>query len=144
MAENTDKNEVVTNTKHLWKTGESGNPKGRKKGVLFFSEVARNLLQAKKIDITYSFPKDGAMIRSHMHMESTHSIAHSLVAALIKEGMGGNVQAIRELIDRTQGKSVESIDMTTGGEKMNSIIYNIQSEDQKKQVEDLHKTVNEI
>jgi hypothetical protein len=92
-----------------FKPGQSGNPAGRPTLENTFSVIARELLLANEINITYKYPKDGRMVQSTMHMESDKTINHSLIAALIKEGMSGNVQAIKELIDRVQGKSTENI-----------------------------------
>lgn len=93
-----------------FKPGVSGNPKGRPKKERCFSDIARQLLASKKIDIEYSFPKEGKLVTSKMHMESSDSMYHSLAAALIREGMAGNVNAIRELIDRTEGKAIQFIE----------------------------------
>lgn len=98
--------------------GEVRNPNGRPKLENTFSHIARELLQAKKIDITYTFPKNGTMVKRSMHMESDKSMNHSLAAVLIKEGMAGNVRAIQEIIDRTEGKPNQKVDITTQGDKI--------------------------
>ena len=99
-----------------WKKGQSGNPKGRPKKGKTFSETARALMAAKKIDIIYSFPSDGKQKTKTLHIDSGKSVYHGLVAALISEGMKGNVQAIKELVDRAEGKAKEHIDHTTKGQ----------------------------
>jgi len=91
--------------------GVSGNPEGRPKKENTFSDICRELLQSKEIDITYTFPKKGQMVTSHMHMQSDKTMNHSLAAVLIKEGMSGNVKAIQEIIDRTDGKPKQTIDL---------------------------------
>lgn len=98
--------------KLLWKPGQSGNPHGRPKKERCFSDIARQLLSAKSLDIEYTFPKDGKLIKNRIAIDSNKSIHHSLCAALIREGMSGNVQAIRELIDRTEGKAKEIVSIT--------------------------------
>ena len=60
-----------------------------------------------------------------MHITSSESMNHSLVVALIKEGMDGNVKAITELIDRTEGKAPASIDFTTKGEKIQQHVFQV-------------------
>jgi hypothetical protein len=101
---------------HRFLPGISGNPNGRPKKEKAFSEIARNLLASNKIDIEYTFPSGGTMKTAKVHLESTKTIYHGLVAALVKEGMEGNVQAIKELIDRTEGKAHESVAMTFNDE----------------------------
>jgi len=93
------------------KPGEIRNPNGRPKKENTFSDICRELLQSKEIDITYTFPKKGTMVTSHMHMSSDKTMNHSLAAVLIKEGMGGNVKAIQEIIDRTDGKPKQTVDL---------------------------------
>ena len=100
---------------HPFKPGQSGNPSGRKPNVKCFSDIARQLLKAKKIDIEYTYPKAGKQFHASMHIDSDKTMYHSLIAALLKEGLGGNVQAIKELIDRTDGKvkQIVGIDFDT-------------------------------
>lgn len=114
--EESEKQEQNKGGKHLFKKGESGNPKGRPKKEKCFSDIARQLLSAKKLNIEYTFPKDGKEVTARVSITSDKTIYHGLCAALVREGMGGNVQAIKELIDRTEGKAKEFIDHTTKGE----------------------------
>lgn len=96
--------------------GKTANPNGRPKKEHCFTDIARQLLGSKKINIEYTFTQvNGTEKTAKFCMESDRPIYHGLVCALIKEGMGGNVQAIKELIDRTEGKARESIDHTTNG-----------------------------
>ena len=89
--------------------GNNANPHGRPLKKNTFSDIARALLEAREINIEYTFPKAGQMVTSKLHMESDSTINHSLIAALIKEGLDGNVNAIKELIDRTEGKAIETV-----------------------------------
>jgi hypothetical protein len=113
--------------KKLFQKGQSGNPNGRPKKEHCFSDIARQILSAKKLDIEYTFPSGGTMKLSKVHLESDKTFYHSLVCALLKEGLDGNVQAVKELIDRTEGKAIESIDHTTKGEKIVQNTYNVVS-----------------
>ena len=101
-----------------FKPGQSGNPKGRPKKEKCFSDIARQMLSAKKMDITYLFPKDGKEVTAHVSIISDKTIYHGMCAALVREALGGNVQAAKELIDRTEGRAREFIDHTTNGESV--------------------------
>jgi hypothetical protein len=73
-------------------SGSSGNPNGRPK--------LTRLTEALREQLAEAMP--GAD-------EST--IAESLARALIREGLSGDVQAIREIADRTEGKPKQAIDL---------------------------------
>ena len=97
----------------LYKKGESGNPLGRPKKEKTFSDTARLLLAANELDIDLIITKDGKVKKRNIHLETTKSFYHGLVSALISEGMKGNVHAIKELIDRADGKVKERIELDT-------------------------------
>jgi hypothetical protein len=118
MGDHSEKQEPNRTGRHLFRPGQSGNPKGRPKKEKCFSDIARQMLASKKMDITYTFPKDGKLVTSRVSIDSDKTIYHGLCAALVREGMGGNVQAIKELVDRTDGKAREFIDHTTNGKEM--------------------------
>lgn len=127
MSDILEPSEKQTNNRggRLFQPGVSGNPHGRPKKEKCFSDIARQLLAAKKIDIEYTFPSGGVMKTAKVHLESTKTIYHGLIAALVKEGMDGNVQAIKELIDRTEGKAQEHIDHTTKGKELAQPIFQL-------------------
>jgi len=127
-----------------FKKGKSGNPYGRPKKDKCFSDIARQLLAAKRLDIEFSFPKDGKMHTSKMHIDSDKDIYHALIAALIREGMAGNVPAIKELMDRTDGKAVARVDHTTQGDKFEGNVYHIIAEEHKNIIEEAHEKANGI
>ncbi|KKM26665.1 hypothetical protein LCGC14_1582460 [marine sediment metagenome] len=87
--------------------GQSGNPNGRPKKENTFSDTAIELLGASEIDIKYTINGKEKEIR----LESNKNIYFGLVSALILEGLKGDVRAIKELIDRTEGKAVQKIDL---------------------------------
>jgi hypothetical protein len=102
-------NRPLRDKRGLFLPGYTANPNGRPKKENTFSDIARALLSSKSIDITYTFPKDGEIVTSKMQITSDNTFNHALAVALIKEGMGGNVQAIKELVDRTEGKVSDSM-----------------------------------
>jgi hypothetical protein len=72
--------------------GESGNPSGRPK-LTRLTDALRQQLAETSPDAP----------------EST--VAETIARALIREAVSGNVQAIRELGDRTEGKPKQTIDL---------------------------------
>ena len=96
-----------------WKPGESGNPNGRPPKGEAWADVANELLNSKEIDITMKMA-DGKVKR--LSLESDKSFRHAVIVGMIKEAMNGNVQAARELADRTEGKSKEIREVTNKSE----------------------------
>ena len=92
-----------------WKPGESGNPNGRPPKGEAWADVANELLNSKEIDITMKMA-DGKVKR--LSLESDKSFRHAVIVGMIKEAMNGNVQAAKELADRTEGKSKERREVT--------------------------------
>ena len=109
MTEKSENQKKNSDRPWLFQPGTSGNPAGRPKKADTFSDIARTLLASKELDITYTYPKDGVMVTRKMQITSNNTFNHSMAAALIKEGMDGNVTAVRELIDRTEGKVTDNI-----------------------------------
>ncbi len=72
--------------------GASGNPNGRPKLTRLTEALREQLAEA-------------------MPNAPGRTIAEAIARALIREGIGGNVQAIREIADRTEGKPKQSIDL---------------------------------
>ena len=89
-----------------WKPGQSGNPKGRPPKGRCFTDAAREMLSAKEIDIFYTAGDEKI---KRLHLKSSFTLYHGLVAALIQRGLNGDVAAIKELIDRAEGKVTEHI-----------------------------------
>ena len=92
-----------------WKPGQSGNPNGRPPKGEAWADVANELLNSKEIDITMKMA-DGKVKR--LSLESDKSFRHAVIVGMIKEAMNGNVQAAKELADRTEGKSKERREVT--------------------------------
>jgi hypothetical protein len=74
--------------------GVSGNPKGRPKTITL-SEAYRQALAEQ-------MPNDA----------NGRSYAQAIAEMVIGEAVAGNVQAAREIADRTEGKPKQAIDMT--------------------------------
>jgi hypothetical protein len=73
-----------------FKPGQSGNPAGRPKKALLSDALRRQLAEA-------------------MQGAPEKTIAEVIARALIREAVAGNVQAIREVGDRSEGKPAQAI-----------------------------------
>lgn len=92
-----------------WVKGKSGNPKGRPKKGSTWSEVANQLLDASELHMTLIIK--GKPIKIECVIEDGTTIRHAVVGALIVEALKGNIQAIRELADRTEGRPAQKLEL---------------------------------
>jgi hypothetical protein len=81
----------MANTENLrpWKPGQSGNPGGRPKRDAITAAL-REQLESQTED-------------------TTGSVADAIAAVLVKRALGGDVRAIREIADRTEGRPRQQI-----------------------------------
>ena len=93
-AKQTQKNKFPPGNKigNLFKKGETGNPAGRPK--------ITKLTEALREQLAEEMP--GAPERT---------VAEAIARSLIKEALRGDVQAAREIADRTEGKPKQAIDV---------------------------------
>ena len=75
-----------------FKKGETGNPSGRPKLTRLSEALREQLAEA-------------------MPSASESTVAEEIARILIREAISGNVQAIREIGDRTEGKPLQSLDL---------------------------------
>ena len=74
---------------------------------VYIKDIANKLLGATKIDMNVTYA-DGRPNR-HIKFDASDSFRHVLVATLISRGMKGDISAIKELLDRTEGKVVQTV-----------------------------------
>jgi len=101
----------MANTENLksYKKGQSGNPAGRPRGSRNVSSVLAGMLQelAPDVVVEASFVKD---ISKGLKRAT---IADAFAARLIYEGaVNGNLGALKEVLDRTEGKAKERLQIT--------------------------------
>ena len=109
--------------------GNTANSKGPPLKIMRMSEWGRQIANAKKIDIEFTSPKDGMFVKSKLHLQSDKTIGFAMMATLARKGLSGDVAAIKEFIDRTDGKAQQSIDVTTNNESINKVTYNLEGKD---------------
>ncbi len=102
----------LANLRRGWQPGESGNPKGRREGVRNVSTVLREMLEnlAPAIVINEEFIKDFCKGLKRVTVGDA-TAARILNEALVK----GEAWAIKELLDRTEGKPTQPVDQETRG-----------------------------
>lgn len=80
-----------------FKPGQSGNPAGMKKGTRHLTTIVREIL-----DTEIEVEENGEREKK--------SLADVIARKLIKKAMEGDIRAIQEIFDRTEGKAVQKID----------------------------------
>lgn len=95
-----------------FKPGQSGNPNGVPKREKRFSTILANLLESSEVDASYSFTDDkGVLITKHIQVKSENgkTLFHALALALIAKGLSGEIPAIKEAVDRLEGRAEATI-----------------------------------
>jgi hypothetical protein len=113
---------------------------GKRKAGKSFPEVARTLLDSKKINVIITLP-DGT--RKNWVMEANVNFRHVLAVALLKEAISGNVQAAKELVDRTDGKVTEHVHLESDGPLV-EVIQATQINEAKSEIQVDGKTVKRL
>jgi len=109
MAYNPKSKENLVHT--MWEKGQSGNPRGKPKGAKNLTTQLKEMLNIK-IKVVDEFTGK----------EKKKSLAEIISQKLIKKAMNGDIKAIKEIIDRLEGKPAQSIDVNAS---VDSTIYNI-------------------
>ncbi len=87
-----------------FKKGDIPNPKGRPKKSETYSDTLRDLLQGQDINVEWTV--NGK--KKQLKVTSTENLYYGVASAQIMEALKGNVQAQREIVDRIQGKAVQT------------------------------------
>lgn len=88
--------------KHEFKKGQSGNPKGRPKGSLNRSTIARRWLEATRKGKNPLTGEDEVLTQEDV-----------ITLALIRKAMNGDVSAYKALMDSGYGTAKDTIDINT-------------------------------
>ena len=92
------------------KKGYSLNPNGRPKKENTWSNVANQMLDANEVTMTIKTP-DGKT--KTLGLSCDKSFREAIIFIQIGEAMKGNIQAQKELADRTEGKPNQMIEQVT-------------------------------
>jgi len=93
---------------HEFKKGESGNPAGRPTGTRNLSTILREMLE-EDIDVVI----DG--------VKTKKQFKDAIIRKLLQKANGGDLRAIEHIMDRMEGKTTSHMDVTTKGERLNSV-----------------------
>ena len=118
------------NLKPPWKKGQSGNPKGRPRK----KHITDELLLLLKQKITLKNPLN--------KQDEEKTIKEHLSTIILAKGLSGDMRAIRELLDRVEGKpeqEVTNINIDTNIDTMTEI----QIDEELKQIEEEEKRLME-
>jgi hypothetical protein len=105
-----------------WAKGTIVNP-GNTREKRIFSRTVQELLQSKQIDVTFTIDSgDGDSKKKRIKVDSDKALAYGLAAAMIIRGMKGDAAAIRELINRAEGRAPEVERIPEAPEKSGQVI----------------------
>jgi hypothetical protein len=106
-----------------WAPGTSGNPAGRPKKGDTFAEIARELLAANEIDITYTtLDKDGKPKETRCYLKTTKNFHHAIIQAMTKKAMQGDANAAQFIYNRVDGMPRQSIGISMTPEDLQAAI----------------------
>src|SRR5688572_14262956 len=100
-----EKSTMNNNNLTPYKPGQPGNPAGKRKGTKNLSSILKKILKGK---VEWSLD-DGTLIKCEYR--------EAIIRRLLWEAYWGNVRAIQEIFNRTEGKVKEAIDTTNSDER---------------------------
>lgn len=81
---------------------------GRPPKTKAWRDISNEMLSATELNLKVVLPT-GERRKLIIKVEDGKTIRHAVIGSLITEALKGNIQAIRELADRTEGKPEQSI-----------------------------------
>lgn len=88
-------------------------PKNRRKSTKFLTEaLIKGLKKKKDIFIEGFHPETGVAIKIRVPMPTKEII----IAALLRKAANGDMIAIKEVLDRTEGKSIAHVQLSNEGD----------------------------
>jgi len=117
------------NDKGQFLPGYAGGP-GRPKGKKTVSSFLQKILDSKSIEITIS---DGSQKKTY-RIESDKELGYAVASSLVKQAIAGDVRAIDTILNRLEGKPVQSNLIADAG---GSPFGNLSIEEKRKKLADL-------
>ena len=93
-------NIVAEGEAYQWQPGQSGNPKGRPRSIYTVTTMLQELLTGNYQDVVARWRKAGKLTG-----------AQDTAIVIFEAAIAGDKSLIRELLDRTEGRPVQPIDM---------------------------------
>jgi len=104
-----------------WKPGQSGNKKGKAKGTRNVSTYLKKFLDAR----TPVSVQDGEDIKEFVQSKKITN-AEAIALKLIRKAVvDGNLEAIKIIQDRIEGRPGQYLDITTDGEQITGFTFNV-------------------
>ncbi|OIN55864.1 DUF5681 domain-containing protein [Arsenicibacter rosenii] len=96
--------------------GTSGNPKGRPKGPI--SQLLKEFGESSEIVFSVSITRGGKKASSEATISAgdDRTINELIAAKLLQMAMDGDIKAIREVLNRTEGRPHQSVTLSRGTE----------------------------
>jgi hypothetical protein len=108
--------------KTAWKKGVSGNPAGRPKTGQSWGEIAKEIGDQYPEEVVTLFGSNtimgSAFATFPKGVQIKYSVFYRVIIALMNEPTPG---LLKELLDRIEGKVINPVDVTSNGDKINSI-----------------------
>jgi len=94
-----------------FKAGWKGGP-GRKPGTKIISKSLREILESDAVNLEITqVDKAGKKKVQKYDLKVDKNITYALSVALIREGLKGDVRALKEIYDRIDGKAVQAVEI---------------------------------
>jgi len=86
--------------------GVSGNPRGRPKNTKTISEALREILNANSISIEFCVQGKKKVVK----LASDKNFAYGVAAKLVGSALEGNIKAIQTILDRMEGRPLQTFE----------------------------------
>jgi len=107
----------------MFEKGKSGNPNGRPKKGSAWADIYNEILDSSIITMTLEI--DGQIIQRSLKVQDNKTMRYALGVKLLEEGLTGNVQAIKEMSDRTEGKPRDKVQISDDdNNKTFTVVFN--------------------
>ncbi len=123
MGEEPEKQEDIKKESHRFLPGQSGNPSGRPKKGSAWADIRKELLSASKIKLVLSTPDANGFDKTRifdLKVGEEKTFRHAIMTRQIQNALSGDNDAIRDLMDREDGKPRQTVDL--GGQDDNPIL----------------------
>lgn len=105
------------NLRPPWKKGQSGNPKGMKKGTIGLTSTLKNLLQSEgvlKVRNAKEIDDNGKETGNKFALAKiVIPQREMIILAALKKAVGGDMRAVEWMSDRTEGRATQPIQQVT-------------------------------